>query len=494
VHWLLADADPHRVALIENDRVLDYQTLGLESDVVANELTRLGVQPGQRVLVVCSTGMMACVAVVACVRAGFVLVPCNPGYQAAEMQHVYVDSGAAIVLCDAADEDHVRACVGPAGAKVVTLAALSLAAHESHAPATPMPTDVHDDDVAMIIYTSGTTGRSKGCVHTQRSVRAGLVALRDAWSMCADDVLLHTLPLFHVHGLCVGLLQALFVGAAVHLADRFSPSWVMQASKHPQHPATMWMAVPTMIVRMIDFVADREWEVAPLGGLRLVTCGSAPLAASEMQRFRALTGQVILERYGMSETMITLSNPLEPVEQRVAGSVGMPIGDVRMRVVDGELWISSSSLMRGYWNRADADEDTFVQEDGARWLRTGDAVDVDATGRVTVLGRRSLDVLKVGGYKISTREIEDAIATHPAVLQVAVIGLPDREWGQQVCAVVVLRATPTDHASLSLEDLQQHVQLHASKKPRRLAVVEALPRNAMGKVQKSLLVARLAQP
>jgi acyl-CoA synthetase (AMP-forming)/AMP-acid ligase II len=465
--WLRGGDDD--AAIVDGNHRYTYAMLREQCDAVAANFMAAGLQPQDRVVLVARDGVDACVVALACLRAGFVLVPANPGYGADELHHVIDDSDARLVVAATPMEQLRVPCM--------TL----VDAVTNHGQASIMTP--HADDMAMIIYTSGTTGRSKGCVHTHATLGAGVAALRSAWQMRPSDVLLHTLPLFHVHGLCVALLQALSSGATVQLMDGFSVGAVLAGAKAG---ATVWMAVPTMIVRIIDHLDGHPADRITLSSLRLVTCGSAALSATDLVRFEALTGQRILERYGMSETMITLSNSLV-ADQRMPGAVGQPIGDVRIRLVDDELWVSGNSLMTGYWRRPDADALTFVADDDGRWLRTGDVASVDDNGMVRIVGRRSLDVLKVGGYKLSTREIEDALASHSAIAEVAVVGLPDREWGQRVCAVIVVAAgaeVPT------LDELRQHVRLHESKRPRQLRVVEALPRNAMGKVQKQLLISR----
>ena len=463
--------------------------------LVARQLGALGLKRGDRLAVVTRGGIDSAVVVLGALAAGVVLVPVNPGYLHDELRHVLVDAGVSLVV-DATDD------IDAGGPLAVTAAALGLpvvpVASLGRLPAADVDElaaevanagvdeDAHDP-VAMLIYTSGTTGRSKGCTHSRRSLRTGLAPLMELWSVGADDVVINALPLFHVHGLCVGLLGPLWSGASVMLLPRFSPAAVVEAVVAG---GTTLMCVPTMVHRLIAHLDDHPGDAAVLGRLRLVTCGSAPLSSTHLEAFRAHTGLTILERYGMSETLITLSNPLDGV--RVPGAVGRPVPGTVMRVVDDELQIQTPGMMRGYWGRADADAEVFVQvgSDGAgRWFRTGDAVSVDDDGVVRIVGRLSQDILKVGGFKLSAREIEDEVLRHPAVLEATVVGLPDEEWGEQVCAAVVLRPGQ----SLSLEALQEHVQLSSAKKPRVLLVLDALPRNAMGKVLKSAVKA-LARP
>ena len=451
---------------------------------VAHQLGALGVKRGDRLALVTRGGVDSAALVLGALAAGVVVVPVNPGYLHDELRHVLVDAGVSLVV-DATDD------IDAGGPLAVTAAALGLpvvpVASLRRLPAAAVDEGVAegaDDLVAMLIYTSGTTGRSKGCTHTRRSLRTGLAPLMELWSVGADDVVINALPLFHVHGLCVGLLGPLWSGASVMLLPRFSPAAVVEAVVAG---GTTLMCVPTMVHRLIAHLDEHPGDAAVLGRLRLVTCGSAPLSATHLEAFRARTGLTILERYGMSETLITLSNPLDGV--RVAGAVGRPMPGTVIRVVDDELQVQTPGMMRGYWGRPDADAEVFIDSDTGRWFRTGDAVSVDDDGVVRIVGRLSQDILKVGGFKLSAREIEDEVLRHPSVLEATVVGLPDEEWGEQVCAAVVLRPG----LSLTLEALHEHVQLSSAKKPRALLVLDALPRNAMGKVLKSAVKA-LARP
>jgi acyl-CoA synthetase (AMP-forming)/AMP-acid ligase II len=415
--------------------------------------------------------------------AGAIAVPVNPGYQHDELAHVLRDSGARLVV-ETVEQEPSAALAEVVAALAIpwrSAAALVAEAGLDDGPGLLAPAD---DDDSVIIYTSGTTGRSKGCVHTHGGLRRGLSALMQLWGVGPGDVVVNALPLFHVHGLCVALLGPLWAGAAVRLVDRFSPTSMLDAV---DAGGTVAMTVPTMVFRLLEHFGAHPDDVARCKRLRLLTCGSAALSPAQLEAFRTTTGLTILERYGMSETLITLSNPLDG--ERVPGAVGRPVPGTRIRIVDDELQVQTPGMMRGYHNRADADAEVFVlDDDGQRWFRTGDAVSVDDDGVVRIVGRLSQDILKVGGYKLSTREIEEAIASHADVAEVTVVGLPDEQWGERVCAVVVARpgAAPT------LEQLQQHVRLAETKKPRALLLVEALPRNALGKVQKHLVKA-LAQ-
>lgn len=477
--WQLAN--PQVTALVDDSGyVYSARDLGQSASAVGRLLRDAGVQKNDRVALVARGGRDTVLILLGIFAAGAVAVPVNPGYQHDELTHVLRDSGARLVV-----ETVEQVPSAPLAAVVAELSlpwrsAASLVSEAGRDDGPGLVAPAADDD-AVIIYTSGTTGRSKGCVHTHGGLFRGLSALMQVWGIGSGDVVVNALPLFHVHGLCVALLGPLWAGACVRLVERFSPTTMLAAV---DAGGTVAMTVPTMVFRLIEHFAEHPDDVVRCARLRLLTCGSAALSPAQLEAFRTATGLTILERYGMSETLITLSNPLDG--ERVPGAVGRPVPGTTIRVVDDELQVRTPGMMRGYHNRADADAEVFVVDDeGLRWFRTGDAVSVDDDGVVRIVGRLSQDILKVGGYKLSTREIEEAIASHPDVAEVTVVGLPDEQWGERVCAVVVARAgtAPT------LEQLQQHVRLAETKKPRALVLVEALPRNALGKVQKHVVKA-----
>jgi acyl-CoA synthetase (AMP-forming)/AMP-acid ligase II len=452
----------NREALRFGDASTSWRALDDESTHAARALMAHGVKVGDRVAVYASSPREVVIAFLGALRAGAVWVPINPGYQRAELDHVLEDAAPIVTLVDEP----------LAHRPSLTLGALLATQVDER---TALPTERDDDALTLLIYTSGTTGKSKGCMLSARNVVDATASLMSAWGMSERDTLVHALPLFHVHGLCVALCGALLSGARVHLLPKFTAEGVLDALARD---GTVFMGVPTMFRRLLDQPDD---AIAALGRARLLCSGSAPLPASDFEELRTRTGQRVVERYGMSETLITCTNPLEPAHGRRAGTVGQPLPGVRIRVVDDELWLQGPGVMSGYWNNPVATRESF--EDG--WLKTGDAVQISADGYVTILGRAATDFLKVGGYKISTREVEDALRSHPRVKDVAVVGMPDREWGERVVACIVPRGAPP-----SLAELQDHVQLHSAKKPRALLVVDELPKNAMGKIQKKLLAAR----
>ncbi len=441
-----------------------------------------GVVPGDRVAALGPASVDLVAAMLGAYAQGVIWVPINDRYRALEIEHILEDCRPKLLLCDPQHRESLRAAHPPA---------FPFERPRDQAPAgvEPLP----DDAAALLIYTSGTTGRSKGVELSHAAVVQGIEALTDAWRWTAADVLSLQLPVFHVHGLCIGIHGALLAGMKTLLHPRFDVSAVVTDVR--DRGATVFMGVPTMYTRLLDHLDAHPCAAGDLRRARLFTAGSAALRAADLQRFERHTGHRILERYGMSETLITLSNPHDA--ERRAGSVGLEVPGVRIRVVDdtgqpvvrgevGELQVQTPAMMTGYWQRPEATAAAF---DGA-WFRTGDVVCQDDDGYVRIVGRMSVDIIKSGGFKISAREIEEVLASHPAVREVAVVGLPDAKWGERIVAAVVLRDALSDlgvlveHARASLADF---------KKPRAIHAVARLPRNALGKLQKVELKRRLLE-
>jgi len=344
---------------------------------------------------------------------------------------------------------------------------------------------------ALMLYTSGTTGRPKGVVHTHDSIRAQVEALVEAWAWSADDRILLVLPLHHVHGIVNVLTCALWSGARCSMLRTFDAREVWE--RFAGDELTLFMAVPTIYHKLVGAweeadEATREAWSRGAGGLRLMVSGSAALPVPVLERWREITGHTLLERYGMTEIGMALSNPLEPSERR-PGHVGRPLPGVRVRLVDpddrpveegepGEIQVRGPTLFREYWRRPDATREAFTP-DG--WFRTGDEAVVE-DGHYRILGRRSVDILKTGGYKVSALEVETVLRGHEGIDACAVVGVPDPEWGQRVAAAVVPRAG----ADLDGEELRGWAKdrLAPYKAPTLFRFVDALPRNAMGKVTK----------
>jgi malonyl-CoA/methylmalonyl-CoA synthetase len=334
-----------------------------------------------------------------------------------------------------------------------------------------------------MLYTSGTTGKPKGAVLTHGNLSVQQELLREAWGLHEHDVLVHALPLHHMHGLCIALLSCLGAGASVRLLPTFDAARVWDE----MGLGTVFMAVPTMYKKLVDALDAAEPDVRArwernASSLRLATSGSAALPATLAERWRAVTGTVPLERFGVG-----LSNPLDG--ERRTGTVGMPLRTVETRVNEssGELLVRGPSVFREYFRRDEATARAFVQHGDDSWFLTGDTVTRDERGYFRILGRTSVDIFKSGGYKLSALEIEEALRDHEAVSDVAVIGVPDETWGDRVVACVVVRAGKAlDPATLRAFAKER---LASYKCPKEVIMLEDLPRNAMGKVQKPALIA-----
>ncbi|MBI5535472.1 MAG: AMP-binding protein [Deltaproteobacteria bacterium] len=357
-----------------------------------------------------------------------------------------------------------------------------------HAPgALPSP---RAGDPALQLYTSGTTGKPKGAVLTHGNLGVQQELLGEAWEMRPDDVLVHALPLHHMHGLCIALLTTLGAGACALMLPQFEARSVWESLAR----GSVLMAVPTMYSKLLAAFeqvdpSTRERWAQSARQLRLATSGSAALPVSVGEKWRALAGAYPVERFGMTELGVGATNPIQG--DRRPGTVGRPLRTVDLKVVDDEMWIAGPSVFAEYYRRPEATAEAFVVEDGKRWFRTGDTVAVDPDGYVRILGRTSVDILKSGGYKLSALEIEEALRECAAVAEVAVVGLPDEVYGERVVACVVARTG--QEAQCSEESLRAFARerLAPYKVPRAVVIMDALPRNAMGKVLKRELVRRV---
>jgi malonyl-CoA/methylmalonyl-CoA synthetase len=408
------------------------------------------------------------------------VVPLNPKIGERELTHILTDSAPDLLLA-AQDTDL------PPGLATLPRLPVPLEPQGSTAPTLPAQPD--PEEPAFVVYTSGTTGPPKGVVLPRRAVISNLDALAEAWEWTAADVLVHGLPLFHVHGLIIGVIGPLRRGGTVWHLGRFSSS---AAGEALAGGATMMFGVPTMYHRLaLDCAADPELAKA-VGGARLLVSGSAALPATDHQRLADATGQRVVERYGMTETLMNCS--VRASGDRRPGAVGLPVPGVSVRLVDdagapltehdgetvGEIEVRGENLFLGYLNRPDATES--VMRDG--WFRTGDMAVRDPDGYVRIVGRRATDLIKSGGYKIGAGEIENALLEHPAVAEAAVTGEPDEDLGERIVAWVV----PTG-AEPTAEELADHVArlLAPHKRPRTVRFLKSLPRNDMGKVMKRAL-------
>jgi malonyl-CoA/methylmalonyl-CoA synthetase len=471
-----------------------YGELANAVERCAAGLAGLGLAPGDRVALLLGNGPELVVAHLALLRLGVATVPLNLAYRRRELGHILADAEPRLLIADrerAGSLDELDA--GERASLERVLAADEVLALAGDPAGLPPPPD--GDALALLLYTSGTTGRSKGAMLSHDNLLATVAGLAAAWRWRADDVLLLALPLFHMHGLVVGLHCALAAGAAVLLRRRFDAARVRDAlageGAAPGDPRpTLFFGVPTMYVRLVD---ELERRPADLRSLRLFCSGSAPLAAETFGRFAELTGHQILERYGMTETGMNLSN-LYP-GPRLPGTVGWPLPGVSARVVDaagaavapgaeGELQVAGANVFRGYWRNSEATGASFtVDADGVRWFATGDLARRDPrSGAFTLLGRRH-ELILCGGFNVYPREIEEALLLQPGVREAAVAGVSDPDKGEVPVAWLVV------DGELDEEALRGALrrELAAFKLPRRFVRVAALPRNALGKVQKHLL-------
>ncbi|MGV9317746.1 acyl-CoA synthetase [Streptomyces sp. NPDC003660] len=462
-----------RTALRFGARSLTYAEFAAAAGAVAARLRGVG-----RVAVWATPELETAVAVTGALLAGTAAVPLNPRSGEGELAHILADSEPALLLTAPGAE------LPPVLADLPRLEVSGTG---------QVPEDTHgDEDPALIVYTSGTTGPPKGAVVPRRALAATLDALADAWRWTGDDVLVHGLPLFHVHGLVLGVLGPLRRGGSVRHLGRFSPEGV---TRELNDGATMVFGVPTMYHRLAEALPSDPELTKALGRARLLVSGSAALPVHDHERIAAATGRRVIERYGMTETLMNTSVRVDG-EAR-AGTVGVPLPGVELRLVEedgtevtardgesvGEIQVRGPNLFTGYLNRPDATEAAFTA-DG--WFRTGDVAVREADGYVRIVGRKATDLIKSGGYKIGAGEIENALLEHPAVAEAAVTGEPDADLGERVVAWVV----PSNPESPpALTELAGHVaaRLAPHKRPRVLHLLPSLPRNDMGKIMKRAL-------
>jgi malonyl-CoA/methylmalonyl-CoA synthetase len=496
------DSERAKTAIVFEGKSLTFGDLDDLSRRYAQGLARAGVRRGDRIAVFAETRPEIVVALLGHYRLGALHVPMNDRYRGEEAAHVLRDSGAkALLLREGSPaereasqlvwrgEQPRRILLGAGGGAKPISPDLRFEDLIASSPIDTRGFVPADSDTAMLVYTSGTTGRSKGVALSFRALVANVLAQTELWQFSPSDCMALALPLFHVHGLCLGIHGAILHGMTTLLFERFEARRIIDAIG--SEGATVFQGVPTMYVRLLDELSRAPERASDLSRGRLFTSGSAALSAEDFAAFERATGHRILERYGMSETLFTLSNP---VDDRRCGTVGRVNPGCEARIVDenggeaaaeelGELLVRSSGMMTGYWQRPEETASSF--ENG--WFMTGDMAQRDADGYVTIAGRKSVDFIKSGGFKISSREIEDVLRRHDAVKEVAVVGVPDRVWGERIVAAVVLNPGA---CVVSEEELQRELSAFCArfladyKRPREVRVCEELPRNAMGKVQK----------
>lgn len=463
---------------------LTYGELAAASTALAARIADAG-----RVAVWATPTAETVIAVVAALRAGVPAVPLNPRTGEAELAHILADSEPTAVL--AGPDDAL-----PPALEQLRRVTVDARAAASEAPEGYGPGEAAAEAPALIVYTSGTTGPPKGAVLPRRAIAASLDALEDAWGWTGDDVLVHALPLFHVHGLILGVLGPLRRGGSLRHLGKFSAEGV---ARELGSGGTMLFGVPTMYHRLAEVLdasaggGERDALAAALTRARLLVSGSAALPVHDHERIAAATGRRVIERYGMTETLMNTGIRADGVPR--PGTVGPPLAGVELRLVEedgtvlegpeaiGEIQVRGPNLFSGYLNRPDA---TAASHMADGWFRTGDVGTVDGDGYVTIVGRKATDLIKSGGYKIGAGEIENVLLGHPGVREAAVTGEADPDLGERVVAWVV--AADPDSPPRA-EELADHVagQLAPHKRPRTVHFLDALPRNDLGKIMKRSL-------
>jgi malonyl-CoA/methylmalonyl-CoA synthetase len=480
--------DPSRLAIEQLDGTrISYADLIARAGQTANVLVERGVKPGDRVAAQTEKSVPGLVLYLAAVRAGAVYLPLNTAYTLNELDYFITDAEPSLVVCDPSKADGIRAIAAKVGAKVETLGADGKGSlTEAAARAKPEFNTVArgNDDLAAILYTSGTTGRSKGAMLSHDNLASNSLSLVDYWRFTKGDLLIHALPIYHTHGLFVASNVTLFARASMIFLPKFDPDLIIKLMAR----ATVLMGVPTFYTRLLQSPALTKESSKHM---RLFVSGSAPLLADTHREWFARTGYAVLERYGMTETNMNTSNPYEG--ERMPGAVGHPLPGVSLRVTDpetgkeleretiGMIEVKGPNVFKGYWRMPEKTKAEF-RDDG--FFITGDLGKIDDKGYVHILGRGK-DLVISGGFNVYPKEIESEIDAMPGVIETAVIGVPHADFGEGVTAVVVCQAgAKVDEASV-LKSLEG--RLAKFKMPKRVIVVDELPRNAMGKVQKNIL-------
>ena len=453
------------VVLRAGERTLTRTELGAAAAEAAGGLTSLGVMAGDRVALYATNSLDWVIAYLGILRTGACAVMLNPDYHSSEAQHILGDSKPALVIAD-----------GPR-AEIATRLSLKVAQVEDlpQGPVPPMP-HLTPDSPAAILYTSGTTGRPKGAVLDHGNFLAQGRGALEVWRWTSRDVLVHALPLFHLHGLGMGLHGTLLSGGSAVLVP-FTPENVV---RELTHGGTMLFGVPSMYQRLCEWL---EANPTDLSHVRLFVSGSAPLPPALFERCARLLGQAPVERYGITEGGIVVTNPYDGPRQ--PGRVGYPFPGVEVRLGElGEVQLKGGQVFTGYWRNPSATKEAFT-DDG--WFRTGDVGQIGDDGSLAIRGRIK-ELIITGGFNVYPREVELVLEEHPSVHEVAVCGVPSEKWGEEVTAFVVPSGALVENDVIAFA----HERLASYKCPKRVITVQSLPRNAMGKIQRSVLTASLA--
>ncbi|KDP37257.1 hypothetical protein JCGZ_06313 [Jatropha curcas] len=525
------NAAAESIAIRADQKSYSYGQLFSSASNISNLLCNAGLKTidgvrgngdlgGARIGIVAKPSAEFVAGVLATWFSGGVAVPLALSYPETELLHVMNDSEISMVLSTEEHYELMQNIAAKSAAQfslIPSVPSTTSQTSQHHSQNGAMDTD-RGDDPALIVYTSGTTGKPKGVVHTHRSITAQVQTLAEAWDYRSSDQFLHCLPLHHVHGLFNALFAPIYAGSTVEFMPKFSVRGIWQrwresypiSGNKADDAITVFTGVPTMYTRLIQGyeAMDPELQAASATAakqLRLMMCGSSALPLPVMEQWETITGHRLLERYGMTEFVMAISNPLRG--ERKAGTVGKPFPGVQVKIVEdqsendttgmGELCVKSPSLFKEYWKLPKVTSESFT-DDG--FFKTGDAGKVDEDGYYIILGRTSADIMKVGGYKLSALEIESVLLEHPSVAECCVLGLPDKDYGDAVCAIVVLeeaskrKGEEESKPALSLEELCLWAKdkLAPYKLPTRLFLWDSMPRNAMGKVNKKELKKVLA--
>ncbi len=496
-------ADPFSIAIETESGSYTYADIEHASACLANLLASLDLPPGARVAAQVEKSPEALLLYLATLRAGLVYLPLNTAYRASELAYFIEDATPSVLVCSSANLGMIQDVLAKTKAKT-TLFTLddnrtgSLLTQASALPQTFHTVELDGSELAAILYTSGTTGRSKGAMLSHDNLHANAATLKEYWHWRSDDVLLHMLPIFHVHGLFVGANGALLAGARMLWLPKLDVDRALEWLPR----ATVMMGVPTYYVRLLD---DARFNADVCARVRLFISGSAPLLADTFEQFLTRTGKPILERYGMSETNMLSSNPYREQDgPRLAGTVGRPLPGVDIRITDdadgvqgcgaiGHIQVRGPNVFSGYWQMPEKTQEAFTA-DG--WFRTGDigrfgSADGSVPDDYLSIVGRSKDLIITGGYNVYPKEIELELDTMPGVAESAVFGVAHPDFGEAVMAVVVPQSGAT---ALDVTELLMAMKLRLAnyKVPKRIEVIDALPRNTMGKVQKNVLRERYA--
>ncbi len=472
---------------------ITYSSLKEISDRVTNGLMEMGLKKGDRVILFMPKSIEQVVIHIGIQKVGAISVMLNPGFKRDEMDYFLKDTDAKIAIVGKREEALIRSV--DERRPILSVETETPFTERKLFPSSPsqiLHGEGSSDDPAVLIYTSGTTGQPKGAILTQRNLIQDAKNIIQIWEMTETDVLCHALPLFHVHGLCFALHTSLIAGSKIVMMDEFSSENVIDILSRPRGElaCTMFMGVPTMYVKMIEKMEGKRRD---FHHIRLLTSGSAPLLPKDFERIKEVFGKEPVEREGMSETGMNFSNPLRGMKK--AGSIGLPLPNVEVRIVSpetfedlksgevGEIWLKGPNVTPGYWEKPQETEAAFVNG----WFRTGDLGKKDEDGYYYITDRLK-HVIISGGENISPKEIESVLDRHQKILESCVIGVPDKKWGEKVVAAIVLKLG----ATLTVKEIGDYCKDHLLdwKCPKEVFFLEELPRNRMGKVMKEEVAKR----